>query len=164
MMINMTNPIIFVALIVFAVTKMVATKMVATKMAATKMAAKTEAIVARAAKVYKLPCDGLLMGKLTTFKCAELRQRRFWNAIMHLYKIVGVLFPDMSSVLYTMGDISTTIHIGNWNCKLNGQGGKYVVSLESWDDDRDIMYFESFDTLVTYVKGVIAEQAVALTK
>jgi len=158
-MINTTNPIIFVALIVFAVTNMVATKMVVTK-----MFAKTAAIVKRAAKVYKLPCDGLLMGKLTTFKCDELRQRRFWNAIMRLHTIVGVLFPDMSSVLYTMGDISTTIQIGNWNCKLNGQGGKYVVSLESCDDDRDIMYFESFDTLVTYVKGVIAEQAVALTK
>ena len=59
----------------------------------------------------------------------------------------------------------TRIYIGSWSRDLNGLCfGGYVASLEDECNEKNDVLFKTFPSLVEYVKGVIAEQAPALTK
>jgi hypothetical protein len=103
---------------------------------------------------------------LTRPERMSIRMWHFLIAVIIL-QTLGVQFePEFSIEDILRGDTATTIYIGNsWSRDLHGLcfNGD-VASLEDYEDEQNSRYFKSIDTLVTYVKGVIAEQAVALTK
>ena len=84
------------------------------------------------------------------------------NLLDDLYKVeLGSSIKE----LIQWKDTATRIKIGSWSRELYGLCfGGYVASLEDEDDDENDVSFKTFDSLVKYVKGVIAEQAPALTK
>jgi len=105
---------------------------------------------------------------LTPYAQRHHTQRvNFWNAILLLYVLDGVTFPNLCLNTFQDGDTTAQIQIGSWRLDLYGQRlYGYVASLEdnrNYSDymclDSFEMCFESFDELVAYIKTVIAKQA-----
>ena len=78
---------------------------------------------------------------------------------------LGVKFDFSIKERSQLNCTATTIYIGSWSRELYGlclYGD--IVLLEDECNEKNSVSFKTFPSLVNYVKGVIAEQAPALTK
>lgn len=95
----------------------------------------------------------------------SIRWSNFVSAAILLGKLIGVKFGSSINELIQLKCTVTRIYIGSWSRDLYGlcfDGD--VASLEDECNEKNDVFFKTFPSLVEYVKGVIAEQAPALTK
>ena len=102
---------------------------------------------------------------------SEERNYMRWSNVVSAASLLGKLDgvelgSSIKELIQWKGKCTaTSIDIGSWSRDLNGLCfDGYVASLEDNCDDDNNVLFKTFDSLVEYVKGVIAEHAPALTK